>query len=325
MVTFAIAAMIGALDQPGTEGYLAALGGKGSNMSRRTSSVIARSLVVGSCLAVLLSSFGPASASPLVQYEGVYSYVTTSRPAASGVQTANVARCPDGTVVLGGGVHTSGTSLADEVATTAPFDGRDGDRRPDDGWIGEVNTGGAPATMTTYAICAPFGGVVYPARSKDVRSGTRELAVVGCPRTHRGVGGGVRTIGTSTRTVVAESSRRLGGWRGAVNNDLAKRTTFTTHAICIRASVIGAVTITNGNQAPPGRSFLQQTCFTVDPTHAISGGGSIDGGLQGELAGLFPIDDGSDADSVRDDGWQIETNNQSSGNLSRGISVNCYP
>jgi hypothetical protein len=228
-------------------------------------------------------------------------------------------------VVLGGGVQTSGTSLADEIATTAPFDARDRDRRPSDGWIGEVNSGPTAQTMTTYAVCAPFGGMSYPARSKDVRPGTRSTAVAQCPRSHRGIGGGVRTIGTSTRTVVAESARRLGGWRGAVNNHLAKRSRFTTYAICIRATVLGSVTNSSGDQAPPGQNSLMRTCLSFDPTHAVSGGGSIDGGLQGELAGLFPFDDGSDTDSVRDDGWQVVTNNESSGNLSRSISVNCYP
>jgi hypothetical protein len=276
-------------------------------------------------LALLVSVLAPAVAPAAVQQLDYISYVSVSKQAPASRQTAVVSRCPAGTVVLGGGVSHSGGGVDDEVATTAPFDGRDRDRRPDDGWIGEVNLGSTGLTITAYAICGPFGGINYPSRAKTVRARTRGRIFVACPEGHTLVGGGVRTVGTSTRTVVAETTRDLtqfpNRWRGAVNNGLRKGTTFTAYAICMRADVSG-VWADVGSSAGSGQTITESDFCGLQ--HAVSGGGSITGGLQGELASLRPQDSG-DGDSVPDDGWELWTNNETSEDLDRRLLIQCFP
>jgi hypothetical protein len=283
---------------------------------------VIRVLVVGGFLTSVLA---PTVASAAVQQVSYFSYVSVSKQAPAGNQTATVARCPAGRVALGGGVSTTGGTMDDEMATTAPFDGRDRNRRPEDGWIGEINTGSQPQTMTTYAVCAPFSGISYPAKMRSVQPGTRRGAEVACREGHALLGGGVRTAGDSTRLVVAESTPPelpAVRWRSAVNNGLGKERRFTTFAVCMRVQAEGFTTSSVFTPAQPGRSTDTNFCFSPHPVHTVSGGGDIAGGLQGELASLRPTD-GGDGDSAPDDGWQLSTNNETSGNLDRGILVHC--
>jgi hypothetical protein len=53
---------------------------------------------------------------------------------------------------MGGGVGTA--SNAEDVNATRPIDGGDGNRAPDDGWVGFIqNNGGTAARATVHAIC----------------------------------------------------------------------------------------------------------------------------------------------------------------------------
>lgn len=113
--------------------------------------------------------------------------------AANGTQTFGSAACPAKTVVYGGGVIITSSSLAANVNTSWP----DGDTD----WAADVNNAsGAATTFTVYAICAhkpkgykviESGGVVNPAGSQNV-------AVAYCPSGLKVFGGGGYSTSGST-------------------------------------------------------------------------------------------------------------------------------
>ena len=63
-------------------------------------------------------------------------------------QATNVADCPRGTKVVGGGVDSSAGFRSGGgmmINTSAPFDDNDSNDRPDDAWIGAVDVSPTPA------------------------------------------------------------------------------------------------------------------------------------------------------------------------------------
>jgi hypothetical protein len=75
--------------------------------------------------------------------------VEKSRTTSSAGPVSAKAPCPSGTSVSGGGVLT--TSI-DFLESSMPYDGADADHRPDDGWRGTVEAGGATG-IAVRAVC----------------------------------------------------------------------------------------------------------------------------------------------------------------------------
>jgi hypothetical protein len=87
---------------------------------------------------------------------GSFKYVQTPPASvADGGQISNVASCPKGSQVTGGGVDITGIDDGIEVAGTFPSDGGDQGFTPDDGWEGVANNDatGSPERMQVFAIC----------------------------------------------------------------------------------------------------------------------------------------------------------------------------
>jgi hypothetical protein len=57
--------------------------------------------------------------------------------------------------------------------------------------------------------------------------------------------------------------------------------------------------------------------------HLAGGGVRVPNGLKGEIAGLRPLDDGSDGDDAPDDGWEVWTNNETSSDHERVTQFMC--
>jgi hypothetical protein len=254
-----------------------------------------------------------------------FSYVIESKPAPSQAQTARRAFCPRGSVVIGGGVYTSGTTTEDEVATSAPFDGKDRDRKPDDGWLGEINTGPLDAEMTTIAICVPFLGIKYVKGEMSVRAGRRGVDSTRCPDSaSQVVTGGVKTPGTSTKITLGglfDENNGMRKWDVEVNNGTAKRIVVKRYAVC-RNPAFGIFTTSSLTlPAPPGQSAFQVSC--TGDLHLAGGGVRVPYGLKGEIAGLRPFDDGSDLNDAPDDGWEVFTNNETALNQNGIMQLMC--
>jgi hypothetical protein len=267
----------------------------------------------------------PATGSATTTSSGFFTYVAVSTNAPAHRQTAKVANCPPGTVVTGGGAYSTGTSLAVEVATTAPYDDRDRNRRPEDGWKAEVNTGAGAETITSYAICAPFTGVAYVHKALKLPAQKRRGTHVSCPSAaFRVLGGGGLTSSRSTKSVLATTGTDdEGGWGASANNGTSKPKRLTVYAVCMRIPLGVNWYFEGGDDTyEPGQTSASYLCDSGD---WVTGGGTgvFAGGLAGEIASTAPIDDVSDGDSAPDDGWVSYVNNETGADLPGGTILVC--
>jgi hypothetical protein len=152
--------------------------------------------------------------------------------------------CPTGTTLIGGGVGISGTNHMQEVASSAPFDGKDADHKTDDGWAGRANNGlNKKVTMTVAAVCARSGSFRFVhSAGASVADNTQLSASVTCPSGTTVTGGGVSITGSSLGVEVGDSFPIDGadvdttpddGWQATANNDSTGRSqTMQVFAIC---------------------------------------------------------------------------------------------
>jgi hypothetical protein len=64
------------------------------------------------------------------------------------------AKCPAGKVVVGGGGRIDGSSFKGHILATVPYDGRDKNRVPEDGWRAKLyNDSGSTLYANVYAAC----------------------------------------------------------------------------------------------------------------------------------------------------------------------------
>jgi hypothetical protein len=247
-------------------------------------------------------------------------YVVKDAPDPAGTQASVSARCPFDTHLTGGGAYTSGGTVDDEVASSAPFDGADRGKAPDDGWLAEINgSASSDNTITSFAICAPFDNLRYAHDSISVGPNGTKKVHVACARGTRPLGGGALTTSSSTAISLREtfpwqrpkSTMPWDGWEAGANNLTNRSKSLTAYAVCrqIRSSE-GYQTTASFD----GVTSLNQTADTTpscNPGLHTSGGGSfIDAGVQGDLATTQPDDNSGDFDSAPDNIWESWFNNE---------------
>jgi len=223
-----------------------------------------------------------------------------------GQQVSQKVGCPSGLRVSGGGTYTDGSSLEDEVADSYPFDGRDEDTKPDDGWKGAINGGPGGAQMQTWAMCTDAVKLTYSsAPAQPVSFGGR--VTVPCPAEQDPVSGGMRVPGKLVTSPLKGSilSGLPAGWESSVINLTSP--TPTGYAICSPSKRVehagGSL-----NLGPSSQGKLEMPC--PDGSTILGGGGTGDSTNQLELASLLPSD-ADDDDGKPDDGWTTWFNNES--------------
>ena len=178
-----------------------------------------------------------------------YTIRTHQISVADNTQDEAFAPCQAGETVVGGGGRSSGF-YADEtyLATSAPYDGQDGDKVPDDGWRAVLNNdegGAASNTLDVFAICDSKHNkrfFEYVRKTRKVPDGTQKTRVASCGKRKR-AGGGVESHSAYKHGLYINSSfpNTLGSgerlWIGTVDNydtpdDKARK--ITTTAICKR-------------------------------------------------------------------------------------------
>ena len=116
--------------------------------------------VAGTAIAVggkNASSAVSAKAKRLGRSHGYVYLSKTGDQVPSGETDYQQIKCPRHSVVTGGGVYISGSSLDAHVNTTFPLDSGDRGATPEDGWAGHIgNDTGTPKEETVYAICKKF-------------------------------------------------------------------------------------------------------------------------------------------------------------------------
>jgi hypothetical protein len=149
------------------------------------------------------------------------------------------ARCPDGYRVIGGGIFLASPS----VTATLPFDGRDRDSKPDDGWKASgVNNDAIARTLEARAVCRKAGTwkLAYASVGVGVAGGTTSLSGQLCAE-GTVVGGGASITGPTGTVRIHESYPHDGAdadiapddaWFAGLTNLEMAQASGRVHAIC---------------------------------------------------------------------------------------------
>lgn len=130
------------------------------------------------------------------------------------------------------------------VNATYPWDGPDGDVKPDDGWQGKVHdTIGGAGGFFVNAICT-LGDLRYVRRAPvAVEAGTAATRRVACPEGEPAVGGGARVSGSADRARLVttrpyddgdQGSTPDDGWEVRAYNVSGADKKVTAYAICVQ-------------------------------------------------------------------------------------------
>jgi hypothetical protein len=102
------------------------------------------------------------------------------------------AKCKHGASVAGGGFYSEGNQ--DYVLASAPFDGRDKDPTPDDGWRAKIIAAQGDRTVFVYANCTKKMDLAYRQKTFDLGlGGSRDVS---CPPDRAASGGGAAVAGS---------------------------------------------------------------------------------------------------------------------------------
>lgn len=231
-------------------------------------------------------------------------------------ETTVTVRCPAGSHVLGGGQYVLAGDQNSFIHSSAPFDGGDADAMPDDGWRSRVDSiNGASNTVTEYAICTTTQPV-YRGKGGTLHSPTHVLLRASCPSGDAAVGGGLDISAKFNSAYVTASTPGPGaswdahGWAGlgATNQKV------TDWVICADAQV----TYRSVSRVIAGGSFTSASAPCPAAAHVVGGGvrapdvGIADRDIDIRPTIFSPFD-GSDGNSVPDDGWQIEADDWGAG------------
>ena len=164
-------------------------------------------------------------------------YVTAKRSLEPDQRRSVKAKCPDGYRVVGGGIF-----LPDPVVSaTAPYDGRDNDSKPDDGWKATaVNNQAIERKLKAQAVCRKAGTwkLAYKSTGVGAAGGTTASAGVLCTE-GTVVGGGALIKGPKDEVRLQESypadtggADTPDGWSAGLTNLGASQASGAVHAIC---------------------------------------------------------------------------------------------
>jgi hypothetical protein len=236
---------------------------------------------------------------------------------------------------VGGGVTIEGGHGATRVNTTAPYDGDDADRKPDDGWVGAVNNGAPPPgrVITTFAVCASKGRYQYLADKTQLLTAENVTRAIACPAGTVVTGGGVAMTPKAAGAYISQTGPIDGaddgtiksdGWFGAVSLSGPKDGSMRTVAICTVPDRM-IFDYVEGIQLLTSPGFAIEHVVECDPGFSVTGGGVIhDGGYDISLHTSEPFD-GADEGSTRDNGWLGKLSSPSGSHLMSAIAICSRP
>ena len=270
-----------------------------------------RLVAVPGAVAIVLSLLGAAGVSAAttggnLTYPAAHTQALPDDSATAAGVTSDQVGCPmDFPNPVGGGVRIDGTDpgLDLEVHSSAPGTNAWG--------VAANNNIGSTASMTTFAICAK-GTYVYPHNTVTIKPGHSKTLKVSCPADTQVIGGGVAIVGGDHADEVRASEPADGSdadhaigdaWFGAAGNGSAVKVKMTVTAICDGSSATYQIKF----HAPVllltnHKNSAQVMC--PSGTRVVGGGADITGSSTNmEIHDMYPID-GSDADSIPDNGFK---------------------
>jgi hypothetical protein len=151
-------------------------------------------------------------------------------------------------------------------------------------------------------------GVRYVRSTVTIPASTGEptsaRGVATCPKGWRSVGGGHTIRDGKGRGIAAGMKLSDRKWYSQAWQVTSAATTLTTYAVCLQTNRIGEEDQTE-YYAPPGPQSLDQSGSCPDG-RVVSGGVTYSGSSTADfsLNSSYPVDDVSDVDTIRDDGWR---------------------
>ncbi|HSS67422.1 MAG TPA: hypothetical protein VLK34_02640 [Nocardioidaceae bacterium] len=189
---------------------------------------------------------------------------------------------------------------------------------PDDWWESVVKSV-VGHKLTGYAICSKKPSH-YVLHTTPTSASSNRTDTVSCAAGDAVVGGGAFIA--TTDSFVNSSYPIAGGWRIRVRDTVGGAGGMQAYAVCRPNGQIDSrlVAVEHKNVAPGTAASATALCGAS--RHVSGGGGRLTGRIgQAWLSASRPID-GSDADSVPDDGWRVTGYNSSGSSKSlRAIAV----
>jgi hypothetical protein len=188
--------------------------------------------------------------------------------------------------LLGGGFSITNAAVGEAWAVTSrPFDGKDGNTRPEAWQVAVDNvTAETDITYSEAAACGEVGGVNYSHLRRPSLAGKRVAVKVECPTRQHVLGGGGAGSGPfGSQRLVATSPFDSGddghvpddGWRVVVDNTSVDDHKATVYAICARLG--GLSYVSRGGEALAGARGSKTVSCPKDKV-TLGGGVSPQGG-----------------------------------------------
>jgi hypothetical protein len=170
---------------------------------------------------------------------GAFRFRSETKPVNPGKRRSVRAPCPNGFRAIGGGLEF-GQGLA---VATAPYDGRDPDKKPDDGWRARaVNGAPSQAELTAHVSCREAGTwtLAYEREAFLVGGGSSALSTAICEEGAATGGGGTIAGPGAVRLHEAypvdfgdvEDTIPENGWQLSVRNSSMGSAEAVVHAVC---------------------------------------------------------------------------------------------
>jgi len=263
----------------------------------------------------VFAALGPAGSARAADVNhgtfGGYTYVSDSTvipgPSAGTIE----ATCPAGTHAIGGGGDDGRFGFDANIHTSAPYDGADAGRAPDDGWrLRSATTATGPGTIEVFVICQPEVPS-YATKSVKVAAGQGDTAKADCEAGLHVAAGGVSAGGGIASVIIGATApfddadantTSDDGWRTKAGNVGNEARNVTAYAICdeLNPSYKQSDPLEGG----PGTASIDAPC--LHPGDNILGGGLWVTGSAPEtrIHASMPHDD-TDPDTAANDDWDL--------------------
>jgi hypothetical protein len=273
------------------------------------------------CIAAFVLGLAMIPAAPVSASQasaGPFTYVSKKSTVASNDFSGDVAFCPLGTRLSGGGGSVAPAGEGRFVSSLFPVDSADADADPDEAYVAQVtNESQGTAGYETDAICLRRSpGDLSYARDSHVTSTPGFIAAgqsVYCASGRRPVGGGADLLGSGLEEQLNVSHPRdpddpnsagYGWFMYALKGGGTAE--FAAYSICVPEGEWKIRYRTQGAKVEPGKkATLTARC----PRKLHVSGGGVASTMVELVTASTPEDSGRDADKAADDAWRARVYN----------------
>jgi hypothetical protein len=208
-----------------------------------------------------------------------FTYPNRSKVIRPNEKLAQTVPCPRGSQVVGGGSLVTGSAGESLLHVSAPFDGDDRDKDPDDGWrtVG-TNRNDTKHFLSSWAICAVGANVSYLSALVELPPGGQPQATQPCATGERPTGGGVAIKRPNRSSIIQTTfpidnadadAFRNNGWGARLSNGSERSMQFRLWAICTTSGTLSV----QGNPAVMDDGETESIFMSCPGGYSVTGGG----------------------------------------------------